>query len=129
MRKLLFFFWLLGACAVLPFTVCAKDVVPISVKEAAELLGKPDVIILDVRTPAEFAGGHLPGARNMDFFGGRFEQQVSSLPKDKSVLLYCRSGKRSAGAAEALAEAGLKKIMDMHDGFQAWQKNGLPVEK
>ncbi|MBD5640812.1 MAG: rhodanese-like domain-containing protein [Desulfovibrio sp.] len=101
----------------------------ISVKEAAALLDKGDVIILDVRTPAEFAQGHLPGARNMDFFGGRFDHDAANLPADRQILLYCSSGKRSAGAAEALKGAGVKKILDMHQGFQAWEKAGMPVEK
>lgn len=103
----------------------------VTVKEAAELLKKDpgEILILDVRTPAEFKQGHLPNARNMDFFGGRFDQDVQQLPRDKPILLYCRSGKRSAGAAEILKEAGIKNVIHMRDGMNAWEKAGLPVEK
>lgn len=131
MRNFLIGFCLIALLLDGPATPLAKSgsATIVSVKEASELLNKSNLIILDVRTPAEFAQGHLPGARNLDFFGGRFDHDVASLPRDKQVLLYCRSGKRSAGAAEALGNAGIKRIMDMHQGFQAWEKAGLPVEK
>lgn len=103
----------------------------IGVMEAAELLKKnsDDLLVLDVRTPAEFRKGHLPHARNMDFFGGKFDMEVSNLPKNKTILLYCRSGKRSAGAADILREAGIDKILHMDRGMEGWEKAGLPVEK
>ena len=77
--------------------VSAKD---ISVKEAADLVQNPPqgMVIVDVRTPAEFREGHIAGAVNMDFFGASFDSQILTLPKDKPILLYCRSGNRSAGA-------------------------------
>lgn len=85
----------------------------ISVQDAAALLknAPPSLIILDVRTPGEFREGHIPGARNMDFFGGGFEMQAASLPHDAVLLVYCRSGKRSAGAAEILDEADRKSVV------------------
>lgn len=102
----------------------------IKVQEAAQLIKKKpgEVSIIDVRTPAEFAGGHLAGARNMDFFGGRFDVDVMNLPKNKPVLLYCRTGRRSAGAAVQMKEEGLK-VLHMHEGIEGWQKAGLPLEK
>lgn len=103
----------------------------IGVKEASELIKRNtgDLLVIDVRTPAEYREGHIPEARNMDFFGGKFDMEVANLPKDKTVLLYCRSGKRSAGAAEVLKKAGVKKILHMEPGMEAWEKAGLPVEK
>ncbi|MDE5879257.1 MAG: rhodanese-like domain-containing protein, partial [Desulfovibrio sp.] len=87
----------------------------ISAGQAKDLLADPPegLIILDVRTPQEFREGHLAGARNMDFFGGSFEMQTEALPKDAPVLIYCRSGKRSAAAAETLGEAGVGRIYHM----------------
>jgi rhodanese-related sulfurtransferase len=82
-----------------------------------------------VRTPDEFRLGHLPGARNMDFFGGRFDVDAAALPKDQPVLLYCRTGRRSAEAAETLEKAGVTTILHMSQGIEAWQKAGLPLEK
>ncbi|WP_291357916.1 rhodanese-like domain-containing protein [Desulfovibrio sp.] len=130
-----------------PAPACARDAAPmaadpaaikclpapgdISVGQAKDLLAAPPagLVILDVRTPQEFRQGHLPGARNMDFFGGSFERQTEALPKDAPVLLYCRTGKRSAAAAETLGEAGVKHIYHMHQGIEAWQQAGLPLEK
>lgn len=114
-----------------PVSICAKGDPPgeIGIQEAAQLIKKDpdDLLILDVRTPAEFRQGHIPNARNMDFFGGRFDIDVATLPKDKTILVYCRSGKRSAGAAETLREAGIKNILHMTQGMEAWEKDGLPV--
>ena len=108
--------------------VCAKD---ISVKEAAALVQTPPqgLTIVDVRTPAEFREGHIAGAVNMDFFGATFEAQVLTLPKDKPVLLYCRTGNRSAGAYDAMTKEGLTNILHMNQGITAWQQAGLPVQK
>ena len=105
----------------------AKD---ITVQDAAELLQNPPqgLIIVDVRTPAEFHEGHLPGAINIDYFGGPFETQIANLPKDAPVLLYCRTGNRSAGAYESMQKAGIGNILHMNEGIITWQQRGLPVE-
>ena len=108
--------------------VSAKD---ISVKDAEALLQNPPqgLTIVDVRTPAEFREGHIAGAVNMDFFGATFEAQVLTLPKDKPVLLYCRTGNRSAGAYDAMTKEGLTNILHMNQGITAWQQAGLPLQK
>lgn len=103
----------------------------IEVKDAAEKIKKnPEAFfIMDVRTPGEFRQGRLPGAHNIDFWGPTFEYDIEKLPKDKPILLYCRTGKRSAGAEEALKKAGFENIKHMQAGFEAWEKAGLPIEK
>ena len=103
----------------------------ISVQDAAALLQNPPqgLVILDVRTPAEFREGHLPGAVNMDYFGGPFETQVQSLPKTAPVLLYCRTGNRSGSAYDIMTKAGIGNILHMHEGIIKWQQLGLPQEK
>lgn len=103
----------------------------ISAKDAAAMIkADPDnIVIVDVRTPAEFGQGHLPSARNIDFFGPGFEREAGRLPKDKTILLYCKSGKRSASAAEIVKEAGVKKVLTLTQGLNAWENAGLPVEK
>lgn len=103
----------------------------ISVQDAAGLLNKAPagLIILDVRTPQEFREGHLAGARNVDFFGGRFEMETADLPRDATLLIYCRSGKRSAAAAETLGEAGMDRILHMYQGIEGWKDAGLPLVK
>ena len=84
---------------------------------------------MDVRTPAEFREGHLPGAVNMDYFGGPFETQVQSLPKTAPVLLYCRTGNRSGSAYDIMTKAGIGNILHMNEGITKWQQLGLPQEK
>ncbi len=103
----------------------------ISVQDAAALLrnAPAGLIILDVRTPQEFREGHLAGARNVDFFGGRFEMETADLPRDATLLIYCRSGKRSAAAAETLGEAGMDRILHMYQGIEGWKDAGLPLVK
>jgi len=103
----------------------------ISVQDAAALLQNPPqgLVIVDVRTPAEFREGHLPGAVNMDYFGGPFETQIQSLPKTAPVLLYCRTGNRSASAYETMTKAGIGNILHMNEGITKWQQLGLPQEK
>lgn len=100
--------------------------------EAAQKMlkqNKDNLLVVDVRTPAEFAAGHLANARNIDFFGANFEREMGVLPKEREILLYCRSGKRSAAAAEMLKKDGFKKVYNLLDGFEGWKKAGLPVEK
>lgn len=103
----------------------------IEVGDAAAMIhNQPaDLIILDVRTPAEYAQGHIPGAKNMDFFSGNFDKQANSLPRDKTIMIYCSTGRRSAGALEILNEAGFPKILHMHQGMEAWERAGMPQER
>ena len=103
----------------------------ISVQDAAELLKNPPqgLIIVDVRTPAEFRDGHLPGAVNIDYFGGPFETQIAALPKDAPVLLYCRTGNRSAGAYTSMQQVGIGNILHMNEGILIWQQHGFTLEK
>lgn len=97
------------------------------VKGFAELMNDSDVVVLDVRTAEEFVDGHLAGAVNIDYRQDNFvEQAVVRLPKDKTIAVYCRSGRRAAGAAELLAEKGYK-LVNLKGGILAWQEAGKPV--
>jgi rhodanese-related sulfurtransferase len=82
--------------------------------------------VIDVRTPSEFAAGHLAHAVNMDLEGGQFSQRIASLPKGAAYMVYCHSGRRSAIAAATMASAGFTTIYDL-GGIAAWQAAGLPV--
>lgn len=103
----------------------------ISLGEAEALVKKEpfDLVIVDVRTKGEYAAGHLPNSKNIDFFGGRFEKDMLELPQKNKILVYCRSGRRSAEAAAFLKEKGYGNVLHMKDGFQAWEKAGYPVKK
>ena len=97
------------------------------VKEFAELIAEPNVVILDVRKADEFAEGHIAGAVLIDQFQSDFvELAQAKLPKDKTIAIYCRSGRRSANAAGKLADAGFKCV-NLKGGIIAWKEAGKPV--
>ncbi len=102
----------------------AADVTP---AEAARLLARPGVIALDVRTPQEFAAGRLAGAVNIDYRAADFASAVARLDPDAQYVLYCRSGRRSAGALAVLRKAGINKVDHLATGILGWRAAGLPV--
>jgi len=86
----------------------------------------PGAPVVDVRTPGEFANGHLAAALNYDWNGGNFDNQVVALDKSKPVFVYCMSGKRSAAAAARMRTLGFREVYDMQGGMIAWRAAGLP---
>ena len=85
------------------------------------------LFVLDVRTPEEFAAGHVPGAVNVPH--DRLASRLAEVPKDKDVVLYCRSGRRSGLAAGVLAAHGYTRVSQLEGDMQAWVQRGRPVEK
>ena len=93
-----------------------------NVNEFAELVADTNVVVLDVRTASEFAKGHLERAINIDYHQGDFvEKAKATLPLDKKIAVYCRSGRRSAGAAGKLADEGYK-LVNLKGGIIAWKE-------
>lgn len=88
---------------------------------------KKKTVILDVRTPEEVAEGHLAGAKNIDVQDELFQQNIEHLDKNKTYLLYCRSGKRTAVAGAKMKAAGFKKVYMLDGGITAWKGKGKPV--
>lgn len=88
-----------------------------------------DEQILDVRTPEEFAEGHLIGAQNIDWKNADFSINVGALDKTKPVLVYCHSGNRSKSAAEYLANNGFTIVYELDGGISSWEAAGKPTEK
>ena len=99
------------------------------VQEFDKLRGNPNTVVLDVRTPKEFAAGHLPGATNIDWYATDFAERVGKLDKSKTYLVHCASGGRSAKACEKLTQLNFTNCINLEGGFKAWQKAGKPVEK
>lgn len=81
---------------------------------------QPDTVILDVRTSGEFSSGKIRGARNLDIMTPGFVNQVKNLPKDKTYLVYCRSGNRSGQACEIMADLGFEKLKNLSGGIMRW---------
>jgi rhodanese-related sulfurtransferase len=121
-------------------TACSQNFENMEVKEFAELIAdsiachtqafrSENVVILDVRKADEFAEGHIKGAILIDQFQSDFvEQAKAKLPKDKTIAIYCRSGRRSANAAGKLADVGYKCV-NLKGGILAWKEANMPVTK
>lgn len=93
----------------------------------AALVKKKDTVLLDVRTPAEYAEGHLKSAQNLDFQAPDFAQQVSALDKDTTYAIYCRTGRRSGLALQQMKAVGLGDTVDLAGGITAWAADGRKV--
>lgn len=106
------------------------DIVVLSPKEfISQAKADTTAVILDVRTPAEYAEGHLEGAKQLDYLDAEaFDAGVKSLDKANTYYVYCRSGRRSHGACEKMKAQGFK-VFDMEGGYLNWTKQGLPVVK
>jgi rhodanese-related sulfurtransferase len=110
-------------------TACSQNYENYDVKEFAELITDSNVVILDVRKADEFAEGHITGAILIDQFQSDFlEQAQAKLPKNKTIAIYCRSGRRSANAAGKLADVGYKCV-NLKGGIIAWKEANMPVTK
>ncbi len=99
----------------------------LSAGDFAAALKLPGTTILDVRTPAEFAEGHLPGAINMDVEDPSFPQMAATLDPSGTYAVYCRSGNRSGVAVDYLAGQGFTSIYHLDGGIQDWDDAGGEV--
>ena len=82
-----------------------------------------DVQLIDVRRPEEYAAGHIEGAVNYNFLGTGFNKEVVQLDKNKPVLLYCRTGKRSGAASRKMQAMGFSEVYDLQGGYLNWSKS------
>jgi 7,8-dihydropterin-6-yl-methyl-4-(beta-D-ribofuranosyl)aminobenzene 5'-phosphate synthase len=89
--------------------------------------GNPDFVILDVRPHEEFAQGHIENALNLDYKSETFSDELNNLDKDKTYLVYCADGERSASALAIMGKLGFIEAYNMLDGISQWQKDGLPI--
>ncbi len=88
---------------------------------------QPGVVLLDVRTPQEYADGHLDGATNVDLNAPDFADRMAELDPDLTYAVYCRSGNRSATATAFMLQEGFAAPYELRGGILAWQSAGLPV--
>ncbi len=108
----------------------------VSVDEAREMLEKDDFFLLDVRTPVEFNESHIEGAVLIPLENGYgsnlgpdqlLEARINEVPKGEKILVYCRTGRRSAVASQMLADAGYTDVYNMGGGINEWIAAGYPV--
>ncbi|MGJ8696487.1 MAG: rhodanese-like domain-containing protein [Verrucomicrobiaceae bacterium] len=101
----------------------------VTAEEAKALLSLDDgPQVIDIRTPEEFAEGHLPGAIMIDFKNPDFKNKLAELDRSKEYLFHCRSGGRSTQSIDAWKELGFGKIYHLNKGFISWQEAGNPTE-
>lgn len=102
-------------------------IISVSAPEFDKEIKADSVQLLDVRTPQEYAEGHIDGALNINIQSDDFRRLVEKeLSKDSTILVYCRSGRRSMEAAEILTELGYK-VVNLKGGIIGWKEYGLPV--
>jgi len=101
----------------------------VSPEEAAATIADPpaDLVILDVRTPEEFADGHIEGAVMVDFYSDTFDAQLAALDPDIPYVVYCRSGNRSGQTITKMEQIGFQSVEDIDGGVVAWADAGLPL--
>jgi len=88
----------------------------------------PGFTVIDIRTPSEFASGHIPGAINIDYYAADFATQLDALPKGRVYLVHCRSGSRSGSSMPTFDALGFQVYYNMLGGMNAWTGAGYPVE-
>jgi phage shock protein E len=112
------------AVAGLPDATHKPQIISPAQYEDVLVAGNVDHVLIDVRTPEEFAGEHIDGAININV--EEIHQRLSEIPTDKPIVVYCRSGNRSAQAAQVLDTNGFANIYDL-GGITAWKNAGFPV--
>lgn len=97
----------------------------IGVAEAKAKIEAGDALLVDVRELSEWHAGHVAGATHIPL--GTIASRAATLPKDREILLICRTGNRSAMAQERLAQAGVTNVTNVEGGVTAWVEHGFPV--
>ncbi len=121
MKNIVFLIMLLSCF----FSVKAQEIQSIQLlntTEFKEVISKKDVQLVDVRTPEEYASGHIKDAVNIDYYLDiePFTKAFSKMDKNKAVYVYCKSGNRSHKASVKLSDMGFTQIFDLEGGYMAW---------
>ena len=120
-------FALIASALLLACCSTSSSAIDLSVTEFSAKVAEVGVITLDVRTPGEFAEGHIEGAQLIDFQSGNFENEISSLDKNATYAVYCRSGNRSGQAVKVMHDAGFHNVYNLNGGVIDWANAGLPL--
>ena len=118
MRKVIIMSFFTTLCTL--FGCTAKGFVSVDADEFSREITKPGVQLVDVRTASEYAEGHIPSAVNIDVLSSDFAEKVATLDKERTVALYCRSGRRSKSAAEQAVKQGFK-VVELDGGIISWK--------
>ena len=101
----------------------------VDVSQFNKLVSSNKGIVLDVRTPEEWAEGTISNPTKINYYDDNFAEQIEKLDKNTPVFVYCKRGGRSSGAAKILEEKGFTKVFNLKGGITAWKEQGLKIEK
>ena len=124
MRRLVLLITLLGALLVAGCSSGSNGVQSIGAQQFLETASQPGVTVIDVRTPQEYAAGHLEGAVNMNVESPDFANRISSLNRDATYEVYCHSGRRSTLASDQMSGAGFGTVYNLDGGIADLQAAG-----
>lgn len=108
-------------CHVSRWELLKQQINNLDPKAFARAMQRPGVLLLDVRRPQEFASGHLPGARNLDYLGEPFLDELEQLDPDTTYLVYCNSGRRSLRTCVLMQNSGFKRVFNLDGGLRRWR--------
>ena len=89
--------------------------------------GDTDIVVLDIRTPREYRSGHIRSALLVDYYARDFIDRLKSLERDKTYLVYCRSGNRSAKSLAMFDRLGFRQVYHLDTGIRGWQRENFPL--
>jgi rhodanese-related sulfurtransferase len=105
----------------------------VTAQEASALImenqNDPDFVIIDCRTPEEYAGGHIEDSVNIDYRSDAFSDELEKLDRDRTYLIYCRSGGRSGEALDVMAGRDFAEVYNLEGGILGWEAADLPTIK
>lgn len=100
----------------------------ITASQAVDLLaernGDPGFVLLDIRTDAEVAAGHISGSESLDFYAPAFRERLAELDRSKTILIYCRTGNRTGQAYVMMEDLGFEEVYDLDGGITEWIASG-----
>ena len=130
MTKKIIYVFLLGILSVLAISGCvpqsSASAPEIGVVEANDLFTKQETFFLDVREQEEWDAVHIPGTTLIPL--GQLAERINEVPKDKNIVVVCRSGNRSQQGRDILKQAGITNVTSMAGGITEWSKQGFPIE-
>ena len=118
-----------GLLAVALLLALATTTAACSSSQPTSTAGATDATIIDVRTPAEYADGHLQGAINIDIYASDFAAKIAALPKDATYIVYCRTGVRAGNAVTQMKAIGISHVTSGGGYQDASKSTGLPIVK
>ena len=120
--------YVVGTAAVRASGLPAGTLPNVTVQELAQRVDhEPDLVVLDVREPAEWTDGHMPGARHIPM--RQVEARLAEIPRDRRVALTCAGGTRSSLVASLLLARGFTDLVNVWGGMNGWAQAGLPIAR